>query len=258
MMKEAIVQLDEVSVRYHLPQERVKSLKEYALRWSRGQNSFADFWALRDISLTANKGEAVGIIGANGAGKTTLLKVITRVLQPTTGRVRVRGVLAPILGLGGGFDPEMTGRENIFLIGAMLGYSRADMMEKLPRLSEFTGLDEFIDIPLRTYSDGMVARLVFAIATDVDADLLVIDEMLAVGDKDFQQKCMHRMVEFKDAGKTILLVSHNLDTIENFCSRVIWLEYGRVREVGKTSKVISKYKDEAVHPLVDDAQVKCA
>jgi ABC-type polysaccharide/polyol phosphate transport system ATPase subunit len=197
----------------------------------------------------------IGIVGANGAGKSTLLKVIARVLHPTVGRVRVRGVVAPILGLGTGFDAEMTGHENIYLNGAMLGFSRKAMDQKLPRLLAFAGLGEFIDAPLRTYSDGMVARLAFAIATDMNADLLLIDEILTVGDKDFNQKCLDRMNEFKEAGTSILFVSHDLDTVENMCTRVIWLEHGRIRADGKPEVVLPLYRDKAIEIVFSSSQV---
>jgi len=236
-------------------QERVTTFKEYVLRWLRGQNSHAEFWALRDISLSMQPGEAVGVIGANGAGKSTLLKVIARVLPPTRGRVRVRGVVAPILTLGAGFDPEMTGRENIYLNGAMLGFSRSDMNQKMSPLLEFSGLGDFVDAPLRTYSDGMVARLAFAIATDVQSDLLLIDEILTVGDINFQEKCKARMKVYKDKGTTILVVSHNLKTIEELCDRVIWLVHGTIRAEGIAVDVIEAYEDEREQPLMAHTQV---
>ena len=253
-----MLQLNNVSVRYRMLQERITTFKEYALRWFRGQNTYADFWALRDISLMVNQGEAVGIVGANGAGKSTLLKVIARVLRPTTGRVRVHGVIAPILALGAGFDPEMTGRENIYLNGAMLGFSRQAMNRKFDALLDFAGLGKFIDAPLRTYSDGMVARLALAVVTDVKPDLLLIDEILTVGDKDFQRKCLDRMAAFKTNGTTILIVSHNLGALEELCTRTIWIEHGNIRADGASADVITKYKCEREHPLIDDAQVSHA
>ncbi len=251
----SVVQLEGISVCYRMLQERVTTFKEYALRWLRGQNCYAEFWALRDISLSVQPGEVVGIIGANGAGKSTLLKVIARVLPPTLGRVRVSGIVAPILTLGAGFDPEMTGRENIYLNGAMLGFSRSDMNHKMPTLLEFSGLGEFMDAPLRTYSDGMVARLAFAIATDVKTDLLLIDEILTVGDIKFQEKCKARMKAYKGKGITILVVSHNLGTIEELCDRVIWLEHGIVRAEGSAAEVITAYEHEREQPLMTHNQV---
>jgi ABC-2 type transport system ATP-binding protein/lipopolysaccharide transport system ATP-binding protein len=254
-MEEKTIQLDNVSIRYRMVHERVTSFKEYALRWVRDQNTYSYFWALRDISFSVNRGEVIGIIGANGAGKSTLINVVARVLRPTTGRVRVRGTIAPILSLGAGFDPEMTGRENIYLTGAMLGYSRQDMNQKLDGLLDFSGLHEFIDSPLRTYSDGMVARLAFAISTDVNADLLLIDEVLTVGDKDFHKKCIERMSSFKDAHTTILVVSHDLATLEELCSRIIWLEHGRIRVDAGVKDTLKRYKSEIEHPLFNEAQV---
>jgi len=253
-----MLQLDNVSVRYRMLQERITTFKEYALRWVHGHNTYDDFWALRDISLKVNQGESVGIVGANGAGKSTLLKVIARVLRPTTGRVRVRGVIAPILALGAGFDPEMTGRENIYLNGAMLGFSRQAMNRKFDALLDFAGLGKFIDAPLRTYSDGMVARLALAVVTDVKPDLLLIDEILTVGDKDFQRKCLDRMAAFKTNGTTILIVSHNLGALEELCTRTIWIEHGHIRADGASADVITKYKCEGEHSLINEEQVSSA
>lgn len=254
-MEQVAIQLDNVSIRYRMVQERVTSFKEYALRWVRGQNTHSFFWALRDISFRVNRGEVVGIIGANGAGKSTLTKVVARVLQPTQGRVRVCGTPAPILSLGAGFDPEMTGRENIYLTGAMLGHSRAEMKRKLGNLLDFAGLEEFIDSPLRTYSDGMVARLAFAISTDVNADLILIDEVLTVGDKDFHKKCLDRMRSFKDERTTILVVSHDLSTLEELCTRIIWLEHGCIRADGNVKEILAKYTSGDAQPLFNQTQI---
>jgi len=225
------------------------------LRWIRRQNSYSEFWALRNISFLVNQGEAVGVVGANGAGKSTLLKVIARVLHPTQGHVKVCGVVTPILALRAGFDPEMTGRENIYLIGAMFGFSRKVMNKKLDGLVSFSGLSDFIDAPLRTYSNGMVARLAFAVATDVNPDLLLLDEILTVGDKDFQRKCLDRMSGFLSRGTTIFLVSHNLNAIERICTRVIWLEHGSIRADGPTNLVLDRYRHEKAQPLIDNSQV---
>lgn len=255
-MHEFVIKLDHVSVRYRLLQERIPSFKEYALRRLRGKNTFATLWALRDISFEINRGEVVGVIGANGSGKSTMLRIIGRVLPPTSGWVQVRGEVAPILSIGTGFDPEMTGRENIFLNGAMLGFTRKEMRQKLGSIVEFTGLEDFIEAPLRTYSDGMRARLAFAIATDVNADLLLLDEILAVGDKDFHQKCVQRMTEYRQEGKTIIIVSHDLETLENLCSKILWIEHGQMRADGEVSDLITKYKKEAVKPLINEGQVQ--
>ena len=252
---EPVIQLNNISVRYRMLQERVTTFKEYTLRWFRRQNSYVDFWALRNISLCVHPGETVGVIGANGAGKSTLLKIIARVLPPTHGRVRVRGVVAPILTLGAGFDPEMTGRENIYLNGAMLGFSRSDMNQKMTDLLNFSGLDNFIDSPLRTYSDGMVARLAFAIATDVKSDLVLIDEILTVGDINFQEKCKTRINDYKNSSTTILVVSHNLVLMKEMCDRVIWLEHGSIRSEGDVGEVINAYEHESEQIFIGDTKV---
>lgn len=250
-----VVNLENISVRFRMLNEQVANFKEYALRWMRGQNSYSDFWALRDVSLSVSPGQAVGIIGANGAGKSTLLKVIARVLHPTQGRVRVKGVIAPILTLGAGFDPELTGRENIYLNGAMLGFSRFTMNKNMATLLDFSGLSDFIDVPLRTYSDGMVARLAFAIATEVKPDVLLIDEVLSVGDIKFQEKCNDRIEAYKNCGTTILVISHNLRTLEKLCKCSIWLEHGKVRMEGKTAEVVAAYTQEKEQPIMADTQV---
>lgn len=250
-----IIKLDQVSVRYRILRDRVPTFKEYALRWLRHQNQYVDFWALKEITFTVAPGEVFGIIGANGAGKSTLLKVIANILKPVAGEIQVRGVVAPILSLGAGFDPEMTGRENVYLNGAMLGFSRKEMKEKLPDLLEFSGLKDFIDAPLRTYSSGMVSRLAFSIATDVKPDILLIDEVLAVGDIDFQQKCNARITSYKDNGTTTIIVSHSLSAIEDLCDRVIWLEQGTIRMIGKTAFVIDAYKKEKHRALSVAMQV---
>lgn len=239
--EESLVQLDRVTVRYRMPRERVTSLKEYALRWLRGGIGYTDILALNEIDLVVRRGEAVGVVGPNGAGKSTLLKVVARVLRPTEGRVRVRGAVAPILDLGAGFDPELTGRENIYLNGAMLGYTRAEMNRNMDSVLAFADIGAFVDAPLRTYSDGMIARLGFAVATDVSPDLLLIDEVLMVGDKEFQQKCLVRLQAFQDAGATFLIVSHDLESIRKLCTRVIWIANGRIAMDGAPEHVLDAY-----------------
>ena len=238
---EPLVQLEDVAVRYRMPRERVTSLKDYALRWLRGRIRYSDVWALRAVNLAVYPGEAVGIVGPNGAGKSTLLKVVARVLRPTDGRARVWGDVAPILELGAGFDPELTGRENIYLNGAMLGFPRREMDKKINAVLDFAQIGAFIDAPLRTYSDGMIARLGFAVATDVTPDLLLMDEALMVGDKEFQQKCLKRLRAFQNAGATFLVVSHNLQTIQELCSRAIWFSRGKIAMDGDPIEVINAY-----------------
>ena len=241
---ELAVRLTEVSVRYRVPIEPIGTLKEHIIRRLQGRDvSFREFLALRDVNLRVSRGEALGILGRNGAGKSTLLKVIAQVLRPTQGSVWIRGRIAPLIELGAGFHPELTGRENIFLNGAMLGFSRAEMKQRFDSIVKFAELSAFIDAPLRTYSSGMTMRLGFSIASDVNPDILIIDEVLAVGDQAFQQKCLERMEQFRHAGTTILFVSHALDTIRELCSRAIWVDEGRIRCSGPVSEVIDTYRE---------------
>jgi ABC-2 type transport system ATP-binding protein/lipopolysaccharide transport system ATP-binding protein len=240
-----VIQLENVSVCYRLPHERIPSLKEFAIRWLRRQLAYHEFWALKNVSLDVQPGEVYGLIGPNGAGKSTLLKVVARVLRPTTGRVRVRGRVAPLLELGAGFDVELTGRENVFLNGAILGYSRADIAQRFDRIVDFAGVREFVDAPLRTYSSGMTVRLGFAVATDVRPEVLIVDEVLAVGDAEFQRKSTARMEEFRAAGATILMVSHNMVAVEDMCSRAAWLEHGHVLALGVAHDVVRAYQAQS-------------
>jgi len=239
--KDVRIILENVSVLYHLPRERIQTFKEYAIRMIQNRLEYIDFWALQDVSLYLKKGEALGIIGVNGSGKSTLLKVISRVLRPSKGRVRIQGRVAPLLELGAGFHFDLTGRENIFLNGALLGFSRVEMEEKLDAIVEFSGLWDFIDAPLRTYSSGMVARLGFTIATDTDPHILLMDEILSVGDAEFVNKSEQRIQKFREKGVSMILVSHSLLQVESLCERVIWLDHGRVIVEGKPSDVIQAY-----------------
>jgi len=236
------IQLDGVSVCYRAPNERVSTFKEYAIRWLQGRIKHNLFWALREVNLEVHKGEAFGLIGPNGAGKSTMLKVIARVLRPSRGRVQVRGRVAPLLELGAGFHPELSGRENIILNGAMFGFKRAEMEGKVGRIIEFSELENFIDAPMRTYSSGMWARLGFAVATDVDPDILILDEILSVGDEAFQRKCLARIETFRERGVTILLVSHNTALVEEMCQNAVWLDHGQVKAVGEAKQVGELYR----------------
>jgi ABC-2 type transport system ATP-binding protein len=236
------IRLDDVSVCYTAPNERVSTFKEYAIRWLQGRIHHNKFWALHDVSLEVRRGEAFGLIGHNGAGKSTLLKVVARVLRPSEGRVQVRGRVAPLLELGAGFHPELSGRENIILNGAMFGFKRAEMEEKVGRIIEFAELDQFIDAPMRTYSSGMWARLGFAVATDVDPDVLILDEILSVGDEAFQRKCLTRIETFRQHGVTILLVSHNTALVEEMCQNAVWLDHGQVKALGDAREVGALYR----------------
>lgn len=228
-------------MRYRVPQERIPTFKEYAIRRLRGQVRYHTFWALQNINLEVLPGEVFGIIGPNGAGKSTLLKVIARVLYPTRGRVQLSGRIAPLLELGAGFDPELTGRENIYLNGAILGYTKAQIEQMFPEIVEFSGLHDFIDAPLRTYSTGMFARLGFSVATASRPDILIVDEILGVGDAEFQTKSYERIQSFKAEGTTILLVSHSLDRVREICSRAMWLERGEIVSLGPASTVALQY-----------------
>ena len=241
-MNNTAIELNNVTVRFRIPHEKIPTLQEYAIRWLKRRSvSFSDFNALENISFSVKQGETVGIIGANGAGKSTLLKVISRVIRPTQGRVFLRGRIAPLLELGAGFDYEMTGRENIFLNGAVLGFSRKDIASRLDRIVEFSGINDFIDAPIRTYSSGMVARLGFAVATDVQPDILIMDEVLSVGDAEFQKKSTARIMEYRNSGSNILIVSHNSNSIKKLCNQVIWLEHGSIKMVGLVDEIIQQY-----------------
>ena len=240
--QETIIHLDNVSVRYRVPHERIGTFKEYAIRTLQRRVRYDEFWALRNIDLGLAKGEILGIIGRNGAGKSTLAKVVARVLHPTTGRVWIKGHVAPLLELGAGFHPELTGRENVFLNGTLLGFTRREMQEKFDRIVEFAELGTFIDAPLRTYSSGMVGRLGFAVATDITPDILILDEILSVGDEAFARKCTARMEDFRDRGATILLVTHNLVAVREMCQRALWLDHGIIRTIGPAEDVVIQYQ----------------
>jgi len=237
-----------VSVRYTVPHERIPTFKEFAIRWLRGRIEWKEFHALNDVTLAVRPGESLGIIGRNGAGKTTLLKVIARVLRPRAGTVETAGRVVPLLELGAGFDPELSGRENIFLNGAMLGHTRRYMERRFAEIVAFAGLEEFIDAPLRTYSTGMVARLGFSIATDVEPDVLLIDEVLSVGDVEFQAKCVERMNRFRELGVTFVLVSHSLPTVIDLCTRVVWIDGGRVQGDGAPAEVVAAFTGQGAVP----------
>ena len=241
MAADAAVELTGVSLSYRIPKEAVQTFKEYAIRKLQGRIEHGELLALRDATLTIAPGERVGVVGPNGAGKSTLFRVIARVRRPTQGRVVVRGSVAPLLELGLGFHGELTGRENVVLHGAVMGHSRRDMERRMDAIAEFAELEAFLDAPLRTYSTGMAARLAFSVATDVDPDILLVDEALSVGDERFQAKCHERMAGFHDRGKTFLLVSHSLPEIVANCSRALWISDGRVVQDGPAEAVCAAY-----------------
>jgi ABC-2 type transport system ATP-binding protein len=242
---EEAVHLEAVSVRYRVPSERVRTFKEYFIRRLKGELQMRTFWALQDVALDVYRGEVFGLVGVNGAGKSTLLKVVARVLRPTRGRVIVRGRVAPLLELGAGFHPELTGTENIFLNGALLGFSHREMQGKYDQIVEFSELGQFINAPIRTYSSGMYARLGFSVATASEPDVLIVDEVLSVGDEAFQKKCAARIEAFRQRGAAILLVSHNMAEIEAMCQRAAWLDHGNLKAIGEPVRVIQAYRERA-------------
>ena len=239
---EPVIELSNVTVRYRIPRERYRTFKEFAIQRVRGRVKFEELLALDKVNLQVNKGEVFGLVGANGAGKTTLLRLIARVMRPTKGQVIVRGRVAPLLAMGAGFHLELTGRENVFLNGALLGYTRQQIEERMDWIVDFSELGGFIEAPLRTYSSGMMARLGFAVASAQMPDVLILDEVLSVGDISFQDKSAARIREFRKAGATILLVSHSMAAIKNMCSRAAWLDHGKVIDIGDSTLVVEKFE----------------
>jgi ABC-type polysaccharide/polyol phosphate transport system ATPase subunit len=237
-----VIILDDICVRYRAPEEIIRTFKEYAIQNIRRNLRFRSFDALKNVNLQVEEGEILGIIGRNGAGKSTLLKVISRVLVPTDGRVRIRGKISPLLELGAGFHPELTGRENIFLNGTLLGHSRRDIESHLAEIIDFAELGAFIDSPLRTYSSGMGARLGFAVATSWLPEILILDEVLSVGDEAFRQKCQNRMSDFQTRGTTTLIVTHDSNTVENLCSRAVWMDHGEIKAIGPAKEIVAVYR----------------
>lgn len=238
---EVVLRLEDVSVVYKVTKERITSFKEYAIRRVKRELLHEDFWALRGVDLELRRGEVFGIVGRNGAGKSTVLKVIAKVLRPTSGRVWVKGHVAPLLEMGAGFHAELTGRENVFLYGSLLGFTRQEMEAKFDRIVDFAEIWDFIDSPLRTYSTGMVTRLGFSIATDVQPDILIVDEILGVGDESFQRKSRERMLNFCTHGATVILVTHNSDLMRSTCQNAMWLDRGEMRMIGSADEVASAY-----------------
>lgn len=240
-MGEIAIRLSDVSVRFNMSRERVDSMKEYLIRAMKRQLFFDEFWALQDISLEIRKGEVFGLVGLNGAGKSTILKVVAGVLKPTRGQVEVQGSIAPLIELGAGFDPDLTARENVYMNGAVLGYSSVYMKERYEEIMDFAELESFADVPVKNFSSGMYARLGFAIATTVKPEILIVDEILSVGDYRFQEKCQKRIAEMIEGETTVLLVSHSNEQIEQFCDRAAWLEGGRIREIGPAAEICAHY-----------------
>lgn len=241
-METPMIEVKDVSVRFNLAKEKTESLKEYFVKFAKRQLHFTEFYALKHVSFTIERGEAVALIGPNGCGKSTTLKTIAGVLYPTSGSVQVNGDIAPLIELGAGFDMDLTARENIFLNGAVLGYDHAFMEEHFNSIMDFADLWEFADVPVKNFSSGMVARLGFAIATEVTAEVLIVDEILGVGDYKFQQKCHERMDRMLANGTTLLLVSHSDEQVRKLCSRAIWIDHGVVQMDGPVNEVCDAYR----------------
>lgn len=243
ILGEVVVKVEDVGMQYNLQKEKIDNLKEYVIKFLKRELKFRKFWALRHISFEIERGDKLGIIGLNGAGKSTLLKIISGVIKPTEGYVKMSGNIVPLLELGSGFDQEYTGRENIFLKGALLGYSKDFMKEKMNEIIEFSELADFIDVPLKNYSTGMAARLAFSIATVVEPEIMILDEVLAVGDAKFREKSEERMKSLLGETTTVLFVSHMLLSVRQLCNKVIWLENGNLVMKGPVDEVCDKYEE---------------
>ena len=241
-MSNTIIEVDDVTMRFHMNTDKILSLKEFVTRAIRHKLQYEDFTALSHVSFQVEKGETLGLIGKNGAGKSTMLKVISGILKPTIGSVKVHGGVVPMLELGSGFDFDLTGRENIFLNGAILGYDEDFLKSKYDEIVAFSDLGQFIDVPIRNYSSGMLARLAFSIASVVEPEILIVDEILSVGDATFQEKSHARMMELMGGGTTVLFVSHNIHQIREMCNRVLWLEHGTVKMIGSAPEICDKYE----------------
>lgn len=242
--QENAVELSNVEMHFNMSKEKLESLKEYFVKLIRRQLSFEDFVALDNISFDIKKGDVFGIVGLNGSGKSTTLKVISGILKPTKGTVETKGVIAPLIELGAGFDMELTARENIYLNGSVLGYSKKFMDGKFDDIVDFSEMREFLDVPMKNYSSGMVARIGFAIATVTTPDILIVDEILSVGDFLFQKKCEDRINAMMADDTTVIIVSHSIDQIERLCKHCMWLEKGKIKMLGDTQTVCEAYKNE--------------
>lgn len=241
MSEEYIVDVDNLTIRFNLATEKVDNLKEYVIKLIKKELMFQEFLALQNVNLKVRRGESWGLIGVNGSGKSTLLKAVCGILKPYRGNVKTVGTIAPLIELGAGFDMNMTARENIFLNGTVLGHSRKFMQQNFDQIVDFAELRDFLDVPIKNFSSGMQARLGFAIATMVQPDILVVDEILSVGDFQFQQKCYARMQEMLDGGTTLLYVSHDVESVRRLCSHAIWLDHGHVQMSGPAEEVTEKY-----------------
>lgn len=243
MSSQAIISVENVSMRFRMPKERLDSFKEFFVKFVKRQLHYNEFCALDNINIEIKAGEVLGIVGLNGSGKSTLLKIISGILKPTSGRAKTKGVVSPLIELGAGFDFDLTTRENIYLNGSVLGFDRTFIQEKYDEILDFAELRDFENVAIKNFSSGMIARLGFAIATLVKPDILIVDEILAVGDFLFRQKCEKRISEMMSGGTTVLFVSHSIEQVERLCNRVIWLEQGRVKMDGPAKTVCREYKN---------------
>lgn len=241
MEDQIIINVENVSIKFNLSSEKFDSFKEYFIKSLKKQVSYEEFWALQDVSFQVKKGDSLGLIGLNGSGKSTMLKTIAGVLKPTKGKVTVNGSVAPLIELGAGFDFDLTARENIFLNGAILGYSREVMQQYYEDIVDFSELRDFMNVPVKNFSSGMVSRLAFAIATIGTPDILIVDEVLSVGDFRFQQKCMNRINNMMEKGTTILFVSHSIDQVKQVCNKIVWLEKGHLKRFGDADEICEEY-----------------
>ena len=242
---DSIITVDNVSVHFRMDKNRTTSLKEWVVSFLKGKQQYEEFHALENVTFDVKRGEIFGVIGRNGAGKSTLLKVVSGIYKPTSGKAVSAGRIAPMLELGSGFDQELSGHDNIFLNGAILGFSEDFLKEKYDEIVAFSELGEFIHQPIKTYSSGMMMRLAFSVATIVEPEILIVDEILAVGDASFQQKSRARMLELMQGGTTVLFVSHSMDQIREMCDRVLWLDHGTVKMIGETQAVCDAYEANA-------------
>lgn len=242
MDKEIIVAVDDVSMMFNLSKEKIDNIKEYIIKFLKRELMFSEFWALKNVSFQIKRGESVGLVGLNGSGKSTMLKIIAGVMKPTIGKVVVNGSIAPLIELGAGFDTDLSARENIYLNGAMLGFTTKQMDKKFDEIMEFSELWDFVDVAIKNFSSGMLARLGFSIATASRPDILIVDEILAVGDYKFQQKCEERINKMISDGTTIVMVSHSIEQVQRICKKAVWLERGHVKLYGDASYVCQEYQ----------------
>jgi len=237
------IEIKNVTMKFNMSKEKIDSIKEYFVKLLKRELMYTEFTALENITLDIKKGEVVGIVGLNGSGKSTLLKIISGILKPTTGNVKISGTISPLIELGAGFDHDLTARENIFLNGYVLGYTKDYIKRNFDEIVEFSELKDFLDVPIKNFSSGMIARLGFSIATIVRPDILIVDEILSVGDFKFQEKCEKRIADMMSCGTTVIIVSHSIEQIERLCDRVLWLDHGKCKALGNTDEICKMYKN---------------